>query len=175
MCQYLYTKLFSEVTDRMFIALDKLFNDVMDCVFKLYANLFSNVTDRVFIQYRSDPTWHQSKTELNPGFTFGVYLGLTLGLRFENLGLLGVCLGLNGVVFCRFTWKLHLKSTVCTEVWTKTRLLSCYSIACSFFPMYIQNTQLESAFRVYFWLGLLSVCTLDLLPVYPWSTLVNPE
>lgn len=38
---------------------------------------------KLIIQYRLDPTQHQSNPQLNPVFTFGVYLGFTLGLLGE--------------------------------------------------------------------------------------------
>lgn len=52
----------------------------------------------VTLQYQSNPTKHQSKSQLNRGFTFGGYLGFTLGSLFENLGPL--------VVYFGCTWKL---------------------------------------------------------------------
>lgn len=45
------------------------------------------------VEYRSDPTDHQSRPQLNSRFTFGVYLEFTLGLLFENLDPLRVYVG----------------------------------------------------------------------------------
>lgn len=63
----------------------------MHASFKLFNNL--NSSCHKIEQYWSDLAKHQCRPKLNPGFTFGVYFGLSLGLLFY------ICVH-SGIYFC---------------------------------------------------------------------------
>lgn len=78
------------------------------------------------------PEW----SPIKPRVYFRVYLGLTLGLPFENVGPLGV--------YFWFTRKFLLWSSVALKC-EGDHSLSCHPTACNSCPLYIPNTHGASA------------------------------
>lgn len=68
------------------------------------------------VEYRSDPTDHQSRPQLNSRFTFGVLLWVCF---LKICAHSAITKGLIGVYFW-FTQGLFLGIILCTEVWSRT-------------------------------------------------------
>lgn len=123
----------------------------------------------IAIQYRSDTTY-QSKHQINPGFTFGVYFRLVWVCFLKNFPI-GVYMEIAFGVNC----------TQCTV--RQTRPLFYHPTACNPCPLHIPNKLSASAFRGIHLTGFTLFCplwvyfgfTLGLLWFHFSKLRVNPE